>query len=155
MSIGRIKHYELGDIAGNVVVIATPHCAGTEVKRKGILYKVRCLKCGHESWQFKGHVHIAGKRCCGCRSKLKRRWYAMMQRCYNPACPNFRNYGERGISVCERWRTSMENFIADTGEPPTMKHSIDRINNDGNYEPGNVRWATSKEQIANRRKRVN
>ena len=78
-------------------------------------------------------------------------WGAMKQRCFNPLCKAYPNYGGRGITVCERWASSYANFLSDMGEPPTPKHSIDRINNDGNYEPENCRWATQKEQSRNSR----
>jgi hypothetical protein len=76
-------------------------------------------------------------------------WRTMKRRCENP---NDKDYGGRGIKVCERWRNSYDAFVADMGPKPTPKHSIDRINNDGNYEPSNCRWATMKEQLANRRR---
>ena len=63
---------------------------------------------------------------------------------------DYERYGGRGITVCERWQT-FENFLKDVGSAPSEKHSIDRINSDGNYEPGNVRWATNSEQIRNSR----
>lgn len=77
-------------------------------------------------------------------------WADMKQRCLNPKVPQYHNYGGRGITVCDRWLSSFENFLIDMGEKPAGK-SIDRINNDGNYEPGNCRWATSKEQRDNQR----
>jgi hypothetical protein len=76
-----------------------------------------------------------------------------MQRCYSPKSTDFEHYGGRGIKACDRWH-SAKNFVADIkalGPRPSSKHSLDRINNDGNYEPGNMRWATSKEQNDNRR----
>jgi hypothetical protein len=78
-------------------------------------------------------------------------WIAMKDRCCNPNCKAFRNYGSRGIAVCERWLKSYPAFLADVGRRPSPQHSIDRINNDGNYEPGNVRWATKNQQNSNRR----
>lgn len=76
-------------------------------------------------------------------------WASMLTRCNNPRRPQYQSYGGRGISVCERW-SKFENFLADVGQRPSASHSLDRINNDGNYEPGNVRWATVEEQQNNR-----
>jgi len=75
----------------------------------------------------------------------------MIKRCTSPANAYYSDYGGRGIKVCERWLWSYEAFILDVGRKPTAKHSLDRINNNGNYEPGNVRWATTSEQLRNRR----
>lgn len=80
-----------------------------------------------------------------------RTWRGMIQRCTNPQRQSFKYYGGRGIKVCERWQ-KFENFLADMGLRPTATHSIDRFpNNDGNYEPGNCRWATRSEQQLNKR----
>jgi hypothetical protein len=76
-------------------------------------------------------------------------WFGMLTRCRNSKQRCYANYGGRGISVCERWLT-FETFLADMGERP-LGLTLDRINNDGNYEPGNCRWATAKEQRANQR----
>lgn len=74
----------------------------------------------------------------------------MLQRCYNPKNKRYYRYGGRGIIVCERWIESLSNFIEDVGIRPGKNYSIDRINNDGNYDKINCRWATPKEQAQNR-----
>ena len=76
----------------------------------------------------------------------------MKKRCLDPSSHNYRNYGGRGITICDRWldRQGFDNFLADMGERPEGK-TLDRRNNVGDYEPGNCRWATSSEQNSNRR----
>jgi hypothetical protein len=78
-------------------------------------------------------------------------WIAMIRRCHASSEPGYKNYGARGIKVCDRWRNSFVAFLADMGGRPSPKHTLDRINNDGNYEPGNCRWATRHEQRVNSR----
>lgn len=77
-------------------------------------------------------------------------WKRMRERCTSPNCPKFKDYGGRGITVCKRW-DSFELFVLDMGPRPSSKHQIDRIENDGNYEPGNCKWATNKENCRHRR----
>lgn len=90
-----------------------------------------------------GHTATAEYRC----------WTHIKTRCYNPRIKNFDCYGGRGITVCERWRDSFENFLADMGRRPSPNHSIDRYPNpDGNYEPSNCRWATRSQQEQNKSK---
>lgn len=79
-------------------------------------------------------------------------WISMKKRCYSPSNPSFNDYGKRGITVCDRWRNCYSNFLDDVGRKPAPEYSIDRWpNNNGNYEPGNVRWAIIIDQQNNRR----
>lgn len=107
-----------------------------------------------------------GKRSCGCdvvparrthgrsRSPEYQSWQHIKSRCHNPRDAAYANYGGRGIAVCARWRESFVAFFDDMGLRPSSGHSIDRINNDGNYEPGNCRWATETQQARNMRTNV-
>ena len=82
---------------------------------------------------------------------LYRVWQSMRLRCLDPNHRAYPSYGGRGIGMCERWQNSLAHFIEDMGEKPSPKHEIDRINNDGGYEPGNCRWVTRSENDRNRR----
>jgi hypothetical protein len=78
-------------------------------------------------------------------------WQNMKARCYNPKAPEYKNYGGRGICVCERWKHSFENFLGDVGKRPSPELSLDRIDNSLGYYKENCRWATPSEQAFNRR----
>lgn len=124
---------------------------------------MRC-DCGTERAVLLCNVVNMRSTSCGCRSRdpLDERklnpvwpseyeaWHGIKRRCYGRNTKVFARYGGRGISVCQRWLDSFDAFLADMGPKPSPWHSIDRINNDGNYEPGNCRWATSTEQNRNR-----
>lgn len=109
-----------------------------------------------------------GSTSCGCShqeavsthghygTRVYRIWQGMKTRCGNATHRHYRNYGGRGVKVCDRWAASFEAFLSDMGEPPTRHHTIDRYpDKDGNYEPGNCRWATAKQQGRNTRKNRN
>ena len=88
----------------------------------------------------------------GGRTKEWRAWNAMIRRCIYPSMDRYEHYGGRGITVCDEWRHSFPTFLASVGRAPTDEHQLDRIDNDGDYEPQNVRWATRSENIRNSRK---
>ena len=143
------------------------------VKRRQRLAKFVCI-CGTDVTAPFSDVKGGRKRSCGCLARElagKRMraiatthgmsyrseyvaWADMIQRCHNPSNGNFIRYGARGISVCNEWRESLLAFFRHIGEKPSPVHSFDRIDNEGGYEPGNVRWATRSQQMVNRRKRT-
>lgn len=84
------------------------------------------------------------------RSAEYRIWQGILNRCLNKNVKFYRRYGGRGITVCDAWRHDFQKFYRDMGPRPSPRHSIDRINNDGNYEPANCRWATPAQQAANK-----
>lgn len=115
--------------------------------RRGISTSCGCFMREDVARRTRTHGHKAG----GKYTPEYIAWSNIIGRCENKNHQAFDNYGGRGIKMCAEWRSSFERFLSDVGSRPSDDHSLDRINNDGNYEPGNVRWATLSEQAKNRR----
>lgn len=153
-------HHNVKDMAGlrfgRLVVLAQVANSGDGAA------KWLCLcDCGARTEVVGRNLRHGGTRSCGCFAEERRcthkgcgtveysAWKGMWKRCTNPNSKDWERYGGRGIYVCERWR-NYALFLADVGHKPRGKYSLDRRENNGNYEPGNVRWATDVEQARTR-----
>jgi len=131
-------------------------------ERRGGSYFWECLcECGNKSIVDGYRLKTERIKSCGCLMKNKDKtkntsykcWYTMINRCTDSQNLGYADYGGRGIGVCSRWLV-FENFIEDMGDRPSKIYSIERNNTNGNYEPGNCRWATTKEQTRNKRNNI-
>lgn len=149
----------LGEKIGRREVLEYVPC-----EKQGRHFRVRC-SCGREDVVL-GSTLRTQPRCrdCGAREKKVqhgarrkkrttpeyRAWTGLLSRCYNTRNAKYHRYGGRGIKVCDRWRESFTNFLSDVGYRPSPRHTLDRENNDGDYEPGNVHWVLPRDQARNR-----
>lgn len=149
-----------GLVFGRLTVISLSH------KKNGKPYwSCKCL-CGKDVTARGDSLKIGRIKSCGCyireikktstrkhglyKTPEYKAWSGIKDRCFNPKNEEYHNYGGRGITVCKEWIESFSCFYQHVGKKPTPDHSIDRINNDGNYEPGNCKWSTYPEQQRNR-----
>lgn len=146
---GKLRVIRRRDTATKTVLVRCECGVEKEVSAADIVKVIR--SCGHctrwatgpDSNNWKGGM-VA--------HPLYQAYQGMLRRCYRPSHHKYPSYGGRGITVCQRWRDDFWAFVADVGERPEGC-SLDRVDNDGTYEPGNVRWATDVEQANNRRPR--
>lgn len=154
-TIGRAFRVSAGKGSGLTRVVCECSCGSVvcvlmEALRKGGTRSCGCLSREVSSATAKKTCTRHGCAAGGGVTTEYTAWKCMVARCTNPRDSAYDNYGGRGIRVCERWRV-FENFLADMNHKPTAGHSLDRIDNNGNYEPGNCRWGTKEEQSENRR----
>ena len=137
---------------GNAIWICRCECGNVREVRSNDLRQGHTRSCGcHKSDNARAHNTKHGGAPSRRPTQLYRAWQDMKTRCTNPKYNEFHRYGGRGIRVCDEWMHDFAAFAAHVGPRPTSQQSLDRFpNNDGNYEPGNVRWATRSEQRANR-----
>jgi len=151
---GRSKD-ERGNVYDRLTVIEFADSDGT-----GLRWLCRC-ECGKTTIVRGSSLRNGHTVSCGCKSASEnglsttpehRIWRAMHNRCYNTNHTHYQYYGGRGIAICDRWRESFAAFLEDMGPKPFPEATIDRFpDNDGNYEPGNCKWSTRKEQSQNTR----
>jgi len=159
--MSKNKSYKIGNVYNKLKIIEFSHRDS-----KSLIF-VKCLcECGNHKIMNLSNIKRGMSKTCGCSKSImnKKRenyhgltntpeyqsWRNLKSRCCNKSISNYKNYGGRGITVCDRWLANFTNFLEDMGKKPSPVHQIDRINNNGNYEPSNCRWVTPKVNSNNR-----
>lgn len=154
-----VQSIAIGSVFGKLTVIGDAEPRFNKNGWKQGRSIVRC-ECGEERAVDNNNLKSGRTRSCGCgigehhgkrKSPEYTTWSEIKKRCTNENHKKYSSYGGRGITMCDRWKDSFSAFLEDMGQRPTRQHSIDRINNNGNYEKENCRWATPVEQGCNKR----
>lgn len=159
-----LERLKVGDKFNFLTVAGPPIVRESKTGKRENYYLCQC-DCGGTTSARSSELKRGSVKSCGClsikvgrerqtthgksKSRIYRIWENMKKRCNNPLCPSYKFYGAKGVTVCSKWETFM-GFYEDVGEPPYPSATLDRIHTKGNYEPGNVRWASPTEQQRNR-----